>query len=57
MKNQHAGRNPFVNQVFVVGFCRAKAKPEHGKNGRNPFVNQVFVVKIGERFGFMAAYE
>jgi len=37
------GRNPFVNQVFVVAWAHPK-KEKYNKTSRNPFVNQVFVV-------------
>jgi len=37
-----AGRNPFVNQVFVVGQDLREKQPRPQR--RNPFVNQVFVV-------------
>ena len=38
------GRNPFVNQVFVVGVYEAAPKGAVAHDSRNPFVNQVFVV-------------
>ncbi len=43
----YPGRNPFVNQVFVVrDFYIQRSRARHR---RNPFVNQVFVVCSGKR--------
>ena len=39
---QNHSRNPFVNQVFVVGGGYWEYRIAGGS--RNPFVNQVFVV-------------
>ena len=36
------GRNPFVNQVFVVAQRARQLRADRAR--RNPFVNQVFVV-------------
>jgi len=48
-----AGRNPFVNQVFVVRHETMKMKKQF--LSRNPFVNQVFVVKDQRLAGKIAA--
>ncbi len=42
--SKQAGRNPFVNQVFVVT-RKIHCGISRRNSGRNPFVNQVFVVK------------
>mgnify|MGYP000896413559 CR=1 FL=1 len=45
--NTDYSRNPFVNQVFVVGDKALADYVGEWAKGRNPFVNQVFVVAPG----------